>query len=185
MKARSISLVISIGISCAMAASAQQAAAQQSLAATLEVYVFPAEGQAADQQSKDEAECYQWAVGNVGMDPFEASKQVADAQQQAGQAQQQAAQASRGAGARGALGGAAAGALIGEIANDDAGEGAAYGAAAGAIMARRRAAGAQQQAQKQGQQQVQQATAASAGQIDNFKKAFSVCLEAKEYLVRY
>lgn len=184
MKASTVSLVVSVGFAFTLMVPAQSTA-QQSLAATLEVYVFPADGQAADQQSKDEAECYQWAVGNVGMDPFEASKQVTDAQQQAGQAQRQAAAASRGAGMRGALGGAAAGALIGEIANDDAGEGAAYGAAAGAIMARRRAAGAQQQAQKQGQQQVQQATTASAGQIDNFKKAFSVCLEGKEYLVRY
>ena len=41
--------------------------AGKSLASTLEVYVFPAAGQPADQQSKDEAECYSWAVSNTGL----------------------------------------------------------------------------------------------------------------------
>ena len=47
---------------------------------------------------------------------------------------------------------------------------------------------AQQQAEQQSQQQQQQsqkAKAATAEQIENFKKAFSVCLEAKKYLVRF
>jgi uncharacterized protein (DUF3084 family) len=33
--------------------------------------------------------------------------------------------------------------------------------------------------------QSQQAQQATAGQIENFKKAFSVCLEAKKYMVKY
>ncbi len=37
----------------------------KTLASTLDVYVFPTEGQAADQQSKDEAECYSWATSNT------------------------------------------------------------------------------------------------------------------------
>ena len=111
-------------------------AAQKSLAATLNVYVFPSGGQSASQQSKDEGECYQWAVNNTGSDPFEMQKQEAAAQQQAQQKEQQVAEAGKGAGAKGAVRGAAAGALIGEIASDDAGEGAAYGAAAGVIAAR-------------------------------------------------
>jgi hypothetical protein len=167
-------------------ATAQAPAGQQkSLSATLDVYVFPAEGQGGEQQSKDEAECYQWAAGNSGVDPFELSKQTAAQQEQAAQKQQEVAEASKGAGVRGAVGGAAAGALIGEIASDDAGEGAAYGAAAGAIMARRRAKSAQQQAGQQTQQQVAQVQAVSSEQLANFKKAFSVCLEAKKYLVKY
>lgn len=43
----------------------------KSLSSTMEVYVFPTEGQDASLQSKDEAECYEWAVGNAGSDPFE------------------------------------------------------------------------------------------------------------------
>ena len=164
---------------------AQPASGQKTLAATLGVYVFPAAGQAADLQSKEEAECYNWGVQNTGTDPFEAQKQAAAAQQQAAQQQQQVQQSTQGAGAKGALKGAAVGALIGEVASDDAGEGAAYGAATGAVMARRGAKRAQGQAQQQGQQQVQQAQTLSKEQVDGFRKAFSVCLEAKKYLVKY
>ena len=122
---------------------------QKSLSSTMEVYVFPTEGQDASQQSKDEAECYQWAVQNTGVDPFDLAKQAEQQQQQAAATQQEIAQAGQGAGARGAVGGAAAGALIGEIASDDAGRGAAYGAAAGAIVARRRTRRAKAEASQQ------------------------------------
>jgi len=159
--------------------------AQKSLSATLGVSVFPAAGQAADQQSKDEAECYQWAVQNTGVDPFAAQKQAEAAQQQAAQQQQQVQQATQGAGAKGAVKGAAAGALIGEVANNDAGQGAAYGAAAGAVVARRGAKKAQAQTQQQGQQQVQQAQAATKEQTAAFNKGFSACLEGKKYIAKY
>ncbi len=173
---------------CASPVMAQQPAStttQKSLSATLNVYVFPTAGQAPDQQSKDEGECYNWAVTNSGVDPFNLAKQ-ADAQKaQAEQASKQAQQATKGAGAKGAVGGAAAGALIGEIASDDAGTGAAYGAAAGAIAGRRRAKSAEQKAQADIQKQSQQAAQFTAEQMGNFKKAFSVCLEAKKYMVKY
>jgi hypothetical protein len=184
-------LILVTVFSCASltAVLAQQppssAGAQKTLAATLEVYVFPTVGQPPEQQSKDEAQCYQWAVQNTGTDPFAAQKQAAAAQQQAAQQQQNVQQATQGAGVKGAVGGAAAGALIGEIASNDADKGAAYGAAAGAIVARRRAKHAQAEAQQQGQQQVQQAQALSKEQIDGFRKAFSVCLEAKKYMVKF
>ena len=161
------------------------ATAQKSLSATLNVYVFPNAGQAADQQSKDEGECYTWAVTNSGVDPFNLAKQAEAQKAQAEQASQQAQQAGKGAGAKGAVKGAAAGALIGEIASDDAGEGAAYGAAAGVVAGRRRGKAEQQKAQAEVQQQTQQAQQATAEQMGNFKKAFSVCLEAKKYMVKY
>ena len=103
----------------------------KSLASTLEVYVFPAAGQATDQQSKDEAECYSWAASNTGTDPFELEKQSAQQAQQTEQQAQQAKSATQGAGVKGAAKGAAAGALIGEIYDGDSSQGAAYGAAAG------------------------------------------------------
>lgn len=157
----------------------------KTLAATIEVFVFPGEGQDATQQSKDEVECYNWATSNTGSDPFELTKLAAAQETDAANAQKSAEQVGTGAGAKGAVRGAAAGALIGEIANDDASKGAAYGAAAGAIAGRRRGRAASQQAQadaeKHGEQQVQ----ATEEQIGNFKKAFSVCLEAKKYMVKY
>jgi hypothetical protein len=156
----------------------------KSLASTLEVYVFPAAGQAPDQQSKDEAECYNWASTNTGSDPFELQKQSEQQAQQTEQQVQQAKAATQGAGARGAVKGAAAGALIGEIADDDASQGAAYGAAAGAVAARRRSRAASQQAQQQAKEQGAAQQQVTVEQIGNFKKAFSVCLEAKEYMVK-
>lgn len=183
-----------LGVLAVSAAHAQAPAppAQQSIAATLEIYVFPSAGQKPEQQSKDEGECYQWAVTNAGIDPFELKKQKEAEAQQAPAAQQQAAQAGQGAGARGAVRGAAVGALVGEIADDDAGKGAAYGAAAGAIGGRRRDHAAEQQAQSQAQAQAQaqqtqaqQTQEATQQQLDNFNKAFSACLEGKEYTVKY
>ena len=173
------------GLMFTVAAAGTASAQQQSLAASLNVYVFPSEGQAADQQAKDESACYQWAVQNTGVDPFELAKQTEAQEQQAQQQNQQVQQSTQGAGAKGAIGGAAAGALIGEIADDDASKGAAYGAAAGAIMARRRSRSAQQQSQQQTEQQVQQIEANSAQQRNNFNNAFSVCLEGKKYMVKF
>ena len=75
----------------------------QSLASTLEIYVFPADGQAADQQSIDEAECYSWAVDNTGTDPFDLQKQD-DAVKEQTEAQVAAVEdATQGAGARTAV----------------------------------------------------------------------------------
>jgi hypothetical protein len=162
-----------------------QATGQQSLAGTLGIYVFPSQGQDAKQQSEDEAACYQWAVTNAGVDPFDAQKQAEANTQQAQAAQQQAAQVGKGSGARGAVGGAAVGALVGEIADDDAGKGAAYGAAAGLIAGRRHGKKEQAATQQQAAAQSQQAQQATQAQIDGFKKAFSACLEGKNYIAKY
>jgi len=187
MRTRTIvAFLVLVGMAAVGAVQVEgQTTAQKSLSSTIDVYVFPTKGQDASQQSKDEAVCYQWAVQNTGVDPFDLSKQAEQQQQQAAAAQQGVAQAGQGAGARGAVGGAAAGALIGEIASDDAGRGAAYGAAAGAIVARRRTRRAKAEASEKVEQQSQQAQQATAEQIENFKKAFSVCLEAKDYMVKY
>jgi len=174
-----------LGLATVTLAIAQEPTGQKTLAATMSVYVFPTEGQPAEQQSKDEAECYNWAVQNTGTDPFQLAKQAEQQQQQAAQAQQQAKQVGTGAGAAGAVGGAAMGALIGEIADDDPGKGAAYGAAAGMLRGRRKGREAQAQATAQADQQAQQAQASTQAQMNNFKKAFSVCLEANKYMVKY
>lgn len=92
----------------AIPASAQEPASQKSLSSSLNVHVFPTAGQAADQQSKDEAECYQWAATNSGVDPFNLSKETAAVEQQAQAQQQQVQPATQGAGAKGAVKGAAA-----------------------------------------------------------------------------
>ena len=179
------SLLFILVLTAVSTATAQDGPSGKTLASTMDVYVFPKDSQAAGQQSRDEAACYEWAVGNSGSDPFSLQKQkVADAEQTE-QAKAAAAQTGQGAGAAGAVRGAVAGALIGEIVDDDASDGAAIGAAAGAIRGRRKARAARAEATKAAEQQGQAKQQATAGQLDNFKKAFSVCLEAKDYLVKY
>ncbi len=163
---------------------AQAPPAGKTLASTMNVYVFPSNGQDAAQQSKDEAECYNWAVTNTGTDPFELQKQAQAAQQQAQQQAQQASGATQGAGAKGAVKGAAAGALIGGIADEDKSDAAATGAAIGAVAARRGAKAKSQQAAASSQQSAAATQQATAEQMGNFKKAFSVCLESKKYMVK-
>jgi hypothetical protein len=160
-----------------------QSSGQKSLSSTLSIYAFPQAGQKPEQQSQDEAACYSWAVQNTGVDPFELQKKAAQQQQQTAQAAGQTQAAGAGAGVRGAAKGAAGGALIGAAAGD-AGTGAAVGAAAGAVAGRRKKKQAEAQAQ-QVQAQGQQAQQATAAQMDNFKKAFCVCMEGKKYIAKY
>ena len=62
----------------------------KSLASTLEIYVFPGDGQKEDQQSKDKGECYEWAAGNTGVDPFDLQKMSQETEQKTEQQIQQA-----------------------------------------------------------------------------------------------
>ena len=175
----------SLLVALALASLSCASIAQQSLSSTMEVYVFPTAGQESTQQSQDEASCYDWANTNTGADPFDLAKQAQADDSQAEADMQAAEQAGRGSGVRGAARGAAAGAIIGEIADDDAGQGAAYGAALGAIRGRRQGRHAQADAQQSVEQNAQQSATATASELEDFKKAFSVCLEAKEYMVKY
>lgn len=130
-------------------------------------FVYPAKGQNAQQQKKDETECYSWAVKQSGFDPAKPPPQ------QAAQPPTTATGTTPGAGVRGA----ARGAIVGEVVGGDAGAGAAAGAAAARAQSRRQnAAGAQQQQQAAAQQQ-------QAGQA-GFQKARAACLEGRGYSVK-
>jgi len=134
-------------------------------AAAQQLYVFPKNGQSAEQQQKDEQECDSWARGQTGYDP-------------AAQPPTQAA-APQGGALRGAARGAAVGAAVGAI-GGNAGKGAAMGAAGGGLMGgmRRRDQEAQQNAQVQNWQAQQDAKAA-----EN-RRAKSACLTGKGYTVQ-
>lgn len=132
------------------------------------LFVYPASGQDAAQQGKDESECYAWARQQTGIDP--AAPPTAAA----------APDAPKGGAVKGAAGGALVGTAIGAIAGD-AGEGAAIGATAGAVKGRR----AQKRAQKQGEAQAKQTAQAQDVQAkDTFKKAWGACLEGRSYSVK-
>ncbi len=136
-------------------------------AALGEQFVYPAKGQSAQQQKKDEAECYTWAVQQSGFDPAKAPPP-----QQAAQPPTTATGTTRGAGVRGA----ATGAIVGGVAGD-AGAGAAAGAVAARAQSRRQNAAAAQQQQQQQQASTQKQQAA-------FGKARAACLEGRGYSVK-
>jgi len=168
-----------------VAGIAQDEPTGKTLASTMDVYVFPKQEQDAGQQSKDEVYCYEFATEQAGSDPFALAKKE-DANAAQSDAEMAAAeQTGRGAGARGAVRGAAAGAVIGEVTGGDAGESAAIGAAVVGVRGRRQGRRAQAEATDQATAQADQRQEATAEDLDNFKKAFSVCLEAKEYMVKY
>ena len=156
-------------------------AQDQSLASALGVSVFPADGQDNTQQSKDEAECYSWAVADSNVDPFEMQKQQDAIEQQANEQLAAAEQAQRGGGA---IKGAAAGAVVGEIAGNDVGHSAAVGAAVGGVANRRRNKRAQQQAAEV-EQQADSALQATDEQMGQFMNGFTACLEAKDYVAKF
>ena len=170
-------------LSVAHAQSISPPTGQKTMAATLNVHVFPGAGQATAQQSHDESECYNWSAKQTGSDPFELDKQAAQQQQQAAQQQQQAQQATAGAGVKGAVRGAAGGAVVGGIAGD-AGKGAAIGAGVGAVASRAKGRAKAQESQQKAQQSQSDAKV-TAAKITDFKKAFSACLEAKKYTVKF
>ena len=95
-----------------VALAGAQAQSQQSLATSFGVFVAPAKGQTAEQQAKDESECYNTAKQTVGTDPQQLAQQRQQQQQQTQQAQQQVAEAGKGAAAKGAVAGAATGAVV-------------------------------------------------------------------------
>ena len=141
-----------------------------SIAKSLDLFVFPSEDQDQETQDADEIACYKWAMEQSGYDPINPPEIQAE----------QVDRSPDGAAVRGAARGAAAGAAIGAIAGD-AGEGAAIGAAAGAMRGRRAKAVGDE---KEQQQKNQEATAKEKELLDNFKKAYSACMEGKGYTVK-
>jgi hypothetical protein len=157
------------------------------------MFAFPRNGQSADQQLKDESECYGMAKQRTGIDaqapPPEglSDEEKKLAQEQAAENAKQA----QGGRLRGAARGAAGGAAIGAIAGD-----AGKGAGAGAVAGTMRGGMAQRSANAQSKQQAAAQTAAAqkkaeeemlrnhqAG-VDTFQRAFAACMDARNYSVK-
>lgn len=131
--------------------------------------IYPAKGQSAAQQQKDEAECYAWAKAKTGYDPAQATQYVAPPPQQSVGGERVA------GAARGALGGAAIGAIAGDT-GKGAGIGAVVGTMAGGARQRRKQAANQQAAAQQQQYTAQQQ--------QNFQRAYGACFEGRGYTVK-
>ena len=123
--------------------------------ASAEVFAYPKKGQSQQQFEQDQYSCHQWAKGQTGADPTQAS-----------------AAPQRGGAVRGAAGGAALGAIGGAI-GGNAGKGAAIGAGVGGAVGLMRQGSRNQQA-AQAQQQ--------AGA--NYDRAYAACLQGRGYQVR-
>ncbi len=171
----------------------EQTAATSTPAKSIGMFAYPKNNQSADQQTKDENECFASAKQQSGVDPKALPATKTDEQKKAEQkAAADNAQQVRGGRVKGAAGGAAGGAAIGAIADDEAGKGAATGAAAGAMVGgakQRRAnkAAKQQAAQATAQKQAQeeaQTKAAHQQSIDTFKRAFSACMDSRGYSIK-
>jgi len=136
-------------------------------AAAQKPIVYPAKGQSAQQQKKDDTECLAWAKQNTGIDPAVAS---APPPQNTGAA------TGGGERVRGAARGAVGGAVVGGIAGD-AGTGAAAGAAVGTMAGGRKARQNQQAANQQAQQQQQQT-------MTTYYRAYGACMEGRGYTIK-
>lgn len=174
-------------MTCLVAAPAAMAQ-EESLSTSMNVHVFPSEGQDAVQQSMDEAECFSWAEERTGTDPFELSNTAAQQAAAADQAMAQAQSAGQGSTGRAAAGGAVAGGLIGGVfgsGKNSGWKGAAAGAATGAIIGNSRKRRGQAEASQQVAAQAAQDQAMLQAQMDDFKTAFTTCLEAKDYIAKF
>lgn len=142
----------------------------QSIASSLNIYIFPSNDQDQATQDADESACYKWAIQQTNYDPLNPPTVTAA----------EVDTSADGSAVRGAARGAAGGAAIGAIAGD-AGEGAAIGAIVGAARGRRakRASDSQQQAANN-----QAAEQKSAQLKADYIRAFSVCMEGKGYTVK-
>jgi len=131
-----------------------------------ELMIFPSDGQSEEQQEQDRFACYNWAKGESGFDPMAPPTATAPPPQE---------QAQKG----GLMRGGARGAVVGGVAGD-AGKGAAAGAAVGGM--RRQDQKRKEAAQRQQWEQEQQRIYAE--NRNRYNRAYTACLEGKNYTVR-
>jgi len=126
-----------------------------------DIFVYPKEGQSAEQQATDEAECRSWATSETGFNP-----DYAPSEEEAGKGK-----VAKNT-AIGAAGGAAGGAVLGEVIGDRAGLGALAGGALGGYIGHRKGKDSKEDAQE-----------AVAAEEDAYNRALSACLEGRGYSV--
>ncbi len=136
-----------------------------------ELYIYPNEGQSADQQKQDEFDCYHFGRDRTGFDPMVIPTATSAKPQNTGPSTGQ--RLLRGA----ALGGAI-GAITGN--SSDAKKYAGAGAATGALMGGAKKRDTQKQ-QKQWEQEQQQIYAQSRNE---YNRAYAACMEGRNYTVR-
>ena len=137
-------------------------------AAAQQPIVYPARGQSAQVQQRDQADCRAWAQKSTGIDPAQLASQPVP--QETGPATGGGERA-RGA-ARGAVGGLAVGAIAG-----DAGQGAAIGAVVGTMAGGRQARRNQAARNEQASSDRNQA-------MNQYYRAYGACMEGRGYTIK-
>ena len=128
-------------------------------------YIYPKNNQDAQQQQKDESECYVWARNQTGFDPMAAPVASSPPPQVD-------------SGADGSvMRGAARGAVIGGVVDDEWGKGAAAGALIGGMRKRDR----QRSQQAERERWEQEQAARYQEQRNSYNRAFKGCMEARDY----
>ena len=131
-------------------------------------FVYAKNDQSAEQQQKDQSECYVWAKNQSGFDPANPPSSYVPAPADTGP---------DGSIVRGAARGAAIGGIIGN--SDDARKGAGVGAAVGVMRRRDRARNDNAERDR-----IQQEEAARLAELhDRYNRAFKGCMEARDYSI--
>ncbi|HXA36306.1 MAG TPA: glycine zipper 2TM domain-containing protein [Steroidobacteraceae bacterium] len=138
------------------------------------MFVYPANGQSAEQTERDRYECHLWAVQQTGVDPSRADASAYE------RVVVQPANPPGSGTVAGAIGGAIIGSIIGGPRN--AGAGAIIGGATGAVVGSASDANAQAQA-RETQAQINQNAAAGRARGDSYKRAIGACLQGRGYTV--
>ncbi len=139
-----------------------------------DIYAYPNKGQSQEQQQKDQFECFNWSKQQSGFDPMAVPTASAPSPQDQ----------STGPGLLGgAAVGAGAGAIGGAISGGNAGKGAAIGAGIGGLLG-----GLRSSSQKNKNQQAKQDwERQQAGQYqqarNNYNRAYSACMSARDYTI--
>ena len=144
-----------------------------------ELIIYPAKGQSTQQMEQDKFSCYSWAKQETGFDPMQAQAPIQSVPSPP-------AGASPGSVVRGGARGAALGAAVGGIAGgwSGAGKGAAIGGLTGGVFGGMRSRAYNQQAAQAQQQYAAQQSAQYRQKKDTYNRAYSVCLEARGYMVK-
>jgi hypothetical protein len=138
------------------------------------VFVYPANGQSAEQTDRDRYECHIWAVQQTGVDPSRADASAYE------RVIVQPANPPGAGTVAGAIGGAIIGSIIGGPRN--AGAGAIIGGATGAVVGSASDANAQAQA-RMTQQQINESASAGRVRADSYRRAIGACLQGRGYTV--
>jgi hypothetical protein len=137
--------------------------------------IFPAKGQSAEQQEKDQTDAYTWASQQTQWDPYKAHAELA----KQGAAAANTAAATHGQAVKGAARGAVVGVAVGAIAGD-AGKGAAIGATAGGLTSGMKS----RQVRKGAEAGAEAASDAYKHQFEVWDKHFVAAMEGKGYSVK-